>query len=465
MSLRTRLLLGVAYVLLLALVALGVPLSLSLRDRVDAEVKGQAESQADVVASTSGDLLSPPNGTVLDHLVAQSARAVNGRVLIVDHAGTVLADSAGPSAVGSSYASRAEIASALGGARDQLTRHSQTLGTDILATAVPVVHHGRPIGAVRVTQSVAAVNSAVRDSILGLAALGGVVLVLGLVAGGLIARQIAKPIRRLDLAASDVAAGHLETRVEIEGSSEQRSLSRTFNSMTERIERLLLGQRQFVSDASHQLRTPLAGLRLQLEELRETSPEGDGRGLRLDAGMREIDRLSQMVDELLVLSLAGEHELPAEPVDLAEAANAAVERWRRNAAEAGIALEREERGGGLTSCAPADLGRALDSLIENALRYSAAGTTVTLRTEPGRISVLDRGAGLAPGEAETVFERFNRGSAGRRGPQGTGLGLAIARELIEQWDGSVALESRAGGGAQATISLPAATRSPVGSAP
>ena len=114
-----------------------------------------------------------------------------------------------------------------------------------------------------------------------------------------------------------MADGDLDARAPVEGSSEQRSLARSFNEMTVRVSRLLKMQRDFVADASHQLRTPLTGLRLQLEELRETTPDDDPRATRLEAGMSEVDRLSQMVDELLVLSRAGEHEQPGSSVDLA----------------------------------------------------------------------------------------------------------------------------------------------------
>ena len=113
-----------------------------------------------------------------------------------------------------------------------------------------------------------------------------------------------------------------------------------------------------------------------------------------------------------------------------------------------------EGGAGSIWCAPADLDRALDSLVENAIRYSPRGGEVAIVSAPGRVEVLDNGPGLEPGEEEAVFERFYRGSTGRRSARGTGLGLAIARELAGQWDGSVTIENRSGGGARAVIELP-----------
>ncbi len=454
MSLRATLLLALAYVLLLALIALGVPLALSLRDRVDSEVRGQARSQADVVAASASELLEPPRLAGLRRLARVSADSVRGRAIVVDRRGRLLADSAG-APVGRSYASRPEIRAALRGHSEQITRNSATLGTEILATAVPVLEHGRPGGAVRITQSVAAVNRAVRTSLLDLAGLAGVVLLLALAAGALIARRIALPIRRLDDAARRVAGGDLDTAVAVEGSSEQRSLGRAFNEMTARIRRLLRVQQDFVADASHQLRTPLTGLRLRLENLAARGPDDGAETQELDAAMREIDRLSQIVDELLILSRAGEHELPGERIDLGEAAGRAAERWRDAARERGIALDsRSEGTAGSAWCARPDLDRSLDALVENALRYSPAGTAVTIAAAPGRIEVLDEGPGLEPGEEEAVFERFSRGSAGRRGPAGTGLGLPIARELTRQWGGEVILHNRSRGGLRAVIEVP-----------
>jgi signal transduction histidine kinase len=441
-------------VLLLALIALGVPLAVSLRDRVDAEVKGQARSQADVVAASASELLDPGQRSALRNLVRVSADSVRGRVIVVNRRGRLLADSAGAPA-GRSYADRPEIRAALEGHGEQITRSSKTLGAEILATSAPVLSHRLTAGAVRITQSVSAVNSAVKTSLLDLAALAGVVLLLGLAAGAVVAQQIARPIRRLDRAARRVSTGDLDATVAVEGSTEQRSLARAFNEMTQRVKRLLRGQQDFVADASHQLRTPLTGLRLRLEALEERSRDDGATATELGAAMAEIDRLSLIVEELLVLSRAGEHELPAESIDLGDAAERAVERLRHGAEEGSVELEVQHGAEAAEAwCAAHDLDRAIDSLLENALRYSPPGSVVTIEAGPGLVAILDRGPGLEPGEEEAVFERFRRGSAGRRGPGGTGLGLPIARELTRQWGGEVTLSAREGGGTRATIRLP-----------
>jgi len=447
-------------VLLLALIALGLPLAISLRDRVDAEVRGQARSQADVVAATASELLGPGRRQRLQRLVRVSADSVRGRVIALNRNGILIADSAGP-APAIDYSSRPEVRAALNGRGVQISRDSRTLGEEILATSAPVLEHGRPAGAIRVTQSIAAVSKAVRSSIVDLAILAGVVLALGLVAGAIVAQRLAKPIRRLEGVARTVAGGELDAAAAVEGSREQRSLARSFNEMTARVRRLLRVQQDFVADASHQLRTPLTGLRLRLEGLSERLRGDRAAHEELEAGMEEIDRLSQIVDELLVLSRAGEHELPGEAVELGAAVGAAGERWRATAAERGLELLVEEgEGEGEAWIAGPDLARAMDALLENALRYSPPGSTVWLSAREGRVEVADEGPGLATGEEETVFERFSRGEAGRRGPAGTGLGLPIARELTRQWGGDVVLANRPEGGLRASIELPAGVGEP-----
>ena len=453
MTLRGRLLGALAYVLLLAIVAFGVPLALSLSARVNAEVRTQAQAQADLVAATAGDLLAPASHQELATLARTAAGVVRGRVLIVDARGKVLVDSAGPAQVGTSYESRPEIEQALDGRQVQVQRASKTLGEQILATAVPIIHNGRTSGAVRITQSVTAVHQAVLHVELALALIGLIVLGLGLLAGGLLAAQIGRPLRRLEAVARRVAQGDLRARAKVEGSLEQRSLSSSFNEMTDRIARLLSAQQDFVADASHQLRTPLTGLRLRLEEAKALA--GDPAAANeLAEAIGEVDRLSHTVDELLLLSRAGERQLVGAPVRLGDVVADTLRRLRPQASARGITLaHRREGDPGTVWAARADLERALDALLENAVRYSPSGSTVTIAVAPGRIEVRDRGPGVSAVERALVFERFHRGRAGSAGPPGHGLGLPIARELVREWGGELTLEDHPGGGTAAIIAL------------
>lgn len=436
---------------MLALIALGLPLALSLKDRVNDEVRSQAHSQAAIVATGASNLIDPPDERAMDRLVGIASRTVRGRVLVVDDSGVVLSDSGDTRTVGRNYGSRPEIAVALDGQSDQRERSSQTLGTKILATSDPVFRGERVVGAVRITQSVDAVSSAVDRSLLGLGLLALLVLAFAMVVAAVIANQISRPIRRLDVTARRFATGRTETEAEVTGSREQRSLARSFNEMTSRVERLLGSQRDFVASASHQLRTPLTGLRLRIEGMSEEVSDPRTRK-ELGAALREVDRLSRMVDELLILSRAGEIDVPGESVDLRELAAEAHDRWVSAVGERRLVLSGMERDGiGSAFCARADIDRVLDVLVENAVNYSPAGSEVGIVVAPGKILITDEGEGLEPGEEETVFERFTRGRAGRQGVDGTGLGLSIARELAGQWGASVAIESRAEGGTRATL--------------
>lgn len=438
LTLRARIVLVLAYVLVLAIGSMLVPLVRSVRDRISAEVATAAVSQAEVVAATAGD------SSDLGALATTAARQVRGRVLVLDARGVVVADSS-PGGVGAEYGSRPEIASALRGVPSQVERESATLDERILATAVPVLRQGRPDGAVRITQSVDAVDRAVSSATVGLVLVGGIVLALGLGAGAFLAASITRPLRRLASAARRAGEGDLSTRVEVEGSLEQREVGQAFNEMTGRVQRMVDAQRDFVADASHQLRTPLTGLRLRIEEAAAT-----GSREQLDGALEEVDRLSAVVSELLVLSEAGAARAPDAVTDLLAGAARAVSRYP--------AAVIELRGSpSLVRCTAADLDRVLDAVLENAIDYGPAGQTITVTVAPGRLSVADEGPGLSPGEEETVFNRFHRGVVGRASRRrGTGLGLPIARELVGRWHGTVTLTNGDAGGAVATITLPPA---------
>jgi two-component system, OmpR family, sensor kinase len=456
MSLRARLLLAFAYVLVLVIVALEVPLALNLSRRVDAEIESEAQNQAQLLAAGAQSRLD--DRAQLQALVESSERDLGGRVIVVDDDGTLLADSAAPSAAdtGESYASRPEIARALDGRASQGERRSNELDEDLLFTAAPIIEDGRPEGAVRVTQSVDAVNREVRNDIIALIGVGLVALLLGLAVAWLLAGSLAKPLRGLAASARRVARGDLDARADVEGSSEQREVATAFNDMTGRLGRSLRAQGEFVANASHQLRTPLTGLRLRLEAAAAKTDDPSVRD-ELAAAEHETERLARLLAELL--TLAGERERPEpQPVDVGDAAAGAFERWRRPATRSGHELIVDEGQPTEVRAATEDVAAMLDNLIENALSYSPAGGSVTIgwRSDDRhvRIAVDDEGPGIEEDESERVFERFYRGSASG-GQDGTGLGLNVVEALAKRWDGEASLSNRRGGGARAEIVLPA----------
>jgi signal transduction histidine kinase len=455
MSLRARLVVAFGYVLVLVIVALEVPLALNLSKRVDAEIKSKAQSQAQLVAAGASGRLG--DRAQLKRLAVSSEKSLGGRVLVVDDRGRVLADSFSDVTRGDNYGTREEIRSALQGRATQGERHSDDLGQDILFTAVPVVSSNRVIGAVRVTQSVGAVAKERRDNVLALAGVGVVALLLGVVVAWLLAGSLAKPLRGLAGTARRVAGGDLDARASVEGSAEQREVATAFNDMTTRMGTTLRGQRDFVANASHQLRTPLTGLRLRLEAaaLKSNDPEVER---ELAAAEHETERLARLLSELLTLAGGGERPA-AHPLDVAELVDAACRRWQGPAERSDHELRVEPGPPAVVAASAEDLAAILDNLTENALNYSPPGTAVTLTWQSdgqtARIAVLDEGPGLDSDEGDRVFQRFYRGSASRGGASGTGLGLAVVEALAARWGGEVTLANRPEGGARAEVALEA----------
>ena len=263
-------------------------------------------------------------------------------------------------------------------------------------------------------------------ALIGVAA---VVLLLGLGLAWLLAGSLARPLRGL---AGTARAGRRRRsrRARARGGLVRAAeVASAFNDMTERLARALRSQREFVANASHQLRTPLTGLRLRLEaaSLKATDPEVER---ELVAAERETVRLARLLSELLTLARERERPEPEE-VSLAEVARAAHERWEAPAEDGGRLLARARATATRWWRPPRPTWRSsLDNLVENALNYSPIASTVTIEWgsdgESAWLAVLDEGPGIDPDEREQVFERFFRGEAGRGGAAGTGLG-AVGR--------------------------------------
>jgi two-component system, OmpR family, sensor kinase len=451
-SFRARLVLAAAYLLATVVIALTVPLALNIDRRATSELESDVVANATVLAGRVANQVRLGNTERLAEVVTDATVGDEARTVVVNDAGVLLADTDRAAQVGEQFATeeRPEFAAAAAGRIDVRERHSDTLGEDLLLVTVPVTDRGNVIGALRVSAPMGAVDASVRSSWLALLLIGIAVVVAGLVLAWILAGSIARPVEKLRAAAGRLGRGDLDARVRPEGPQELDELGQSFNRMAGALSSNLNAQRDFVANASHQLRTPLTGIKLRLEAIRGEGGSAAAEAAKAEA---ELDRLSALVDDLLALARAASEEAVAEPVDLGEAVRAAERRWAEPAATAGQDLAFADGQGGRILAAPADIAHILDNLIENAIRYSPAGTQITVGTEPGAFVVSDTGPGIPPDERERVFERFYRGAGGRSTGPGTGLGLAIVAELAERWGGRVELLD--GPGTRVRASFPA----------
>ncbi len=276
---------------------------------------------------------------------------------------------------------------------------------------------------------------------------GVLALLVALAGGFVVARALARRVRRLESAAHDVAAGRSVEPLPIDSEDELGQLTRTFNEMQEQLARTERARRDFIANASHELRTPIFSLGGFAELLQDEDLDSETRD-RFLASMREqIERLQKLSADLLDLSRLDAGALTIHPreVDVAELLERVASEFEPAAAEHGTHLEVELPAGSLEAWSDPDrLAQVVRILLDNALRHNPPGSAVTLRAGrangAAEITVSDDGPGLDEIAVERAFERFYTSDAAR----GSGLGLAIARELTERMRGRITLRSRAG---------------------
>src|SRR5581483_6624118 len=319
---RSRLVLAFAYILVTVIVALEAPLVFNLQRRVRAEATGSAENETLLIAADIGaertTRLEALQKYVQTHYPASTE---DGRVIVVDPDGVLIADSLGPDNLGTVYATpkRPELVSVLQNQRPySQIRHSVTLGEDILVSAAPILDEGRFYGVVRLTQAMGRVQERVRAVVLGLVVIGVAALAAGLIIAFALAGSLSRPLAKLAAAAQRLGTGDLTARADTsQGATEIRVLAESFDEMADRLEDTVKAQREFVANASHQLRTPLTGMKLRLESAIEQATSGDLRR-QLEAADQEVDRLAEIVQRLLLMARRIERGGPGE-VDLSDA--------------------------------------------------------------------------------------------------------------------------------------------------
>lgn len=426
------------------LVSLEVPLALliehermaAFRARIAGEAGVLTGQIADPVGRYAGVVVEEPHpGQDLRTSVKAMAAATGARVVVVDLRGQVLVDTAGRLADGVTIEGNSKLDGVLAGtAAPGLRSVVDTHG--VLSIVLPVLEAGQVVGAVLVYASLGHERARVSLIWLALGAAGIGVLAAGIAIAWLLAGWLAHPLERLERAARALGTGDLAVRAPDQGPREIVSLAGSFNSMADELDAMMHAQRDFAANASHQLRTPLTGLRLRLEAIGKDGVDAVGEA-RL--AMNDVQRLNRLMTDLLELARAAAPARRGTPVDLGELARTVVERWTETTVRTGRTIALVEGDPATVICDPEELEQVLDNLIDNAVRYSPEGGRIEVRAEGCRLAVADDGPGIPADEQARVFERFYRGTRGRRSGSGTGLGLSIAAELARRWRATLVL--------------------------
>jgi two-component system, OmpR family, sensor kinase len=287
------------------------------------------------------------------------------------------------------------------------------------------------------------------------AAAGVLGCLLAVAGAALLARSIARPVLRVARASRSLADGRRPDPLPLAGPTEVRSLAQSFNKMAVDLARARAAERSFLLSVGHELKTPLTAIRGYSEGLDEgvLTPEGAVKVIRTEAA-----RLERLIADLINLAKLDQQRFDIHPdtVDLVDVASESATRHAAQARDLGVQIEVQNGQPAFATADPDRLLQAVSNLVENALRCTPAGGTVTLAAEPGRLVVRDTGPGLGADEMQHAFERFflYRRYGGRRAV-GTGLGLSIVRELALAMGGDVSVASSPAG-TEFTISLPPA---------
>jgi two-component system sensor histidine kinase MprB len=310
-------------------------------------------------------------------------------------------------------------------------------------------------GAVLVARPLTEVEHEMSRVLLILVIVGVVGIAIAAALGGLVARAALAPIarftRRTETLTGDL---DLSRRLPDDGRDELARLAGSFNATLDALERAVVAQRNLVADASHELRTPIASLRANIQVLADAErlPVDDQASLRADI-VGELDELTRLVSDVVELARGAESQSLLQEMRLDEIVRSAVQRAQRRS-DARFELHVEPT---ILEGEADRVDRAVSNLLDNARKWSPAEEPIEVDLSDGLLTVRDRGPGFAEADLPYVFERFYRADRARKLP-GSGLGLAIVRQAAEAHHGYVKAENAPGGGALVKLSFGATVK-------
>ena len=397
-------------------------------------------------------------------------RDANARVTILDKNGHPVADSQHDIALIAPQGTQPEVVAALRGDELSDIRVDAFTGALTLFAAAPIQQGSEMLGVVQLSQPMQVVAERARSLVLTIILAGVVAVLASMLLAVWISRQLVRPIVRLEQAALAAAQGDLTQQVPVQTSDELGALAQAFNTMVDAVRTMLEQQRAFVAHASHELRTPLTNIKLRIEAVRSLGDEAPAISERYLAEIEsEADRLARLANALL--DLAHLESRPAPPpdttVDLAPILRDAAAIMQMRAQAAGITMTTAvPEALPSVKVHPEQIEEVVLNLLDNAIKYTPAGGRIDLTAAATAdrlvVHVNDTGPGIPPDDLPHIFDRFYRvdkaRSRTRSAPDGkgsgAGLGLAIVKQLVEQNQGRIVVESTLDQGANFSISFP-----------
>jgi two-component system, OmpR family, sensor histidine kinase MprB len=452
-TLRTRIAAAAGLAVALAVIAAAVAVYLGVRAELRGEVDESLRGRAEMVGRFAGELgpgpgrpgAHPGGGPGLPpEPRPEPFGGAEAYVQLVLPSGRVLRR---PSATAELPVGERALAIARRGSGEELADVTvDDTHLRVLTRAVP------PAGAIQVARPLGEVDRQLDRILLVLVFVGAAGVALGAGLGALVARTALAPIARFTRRTEELAADpDPSARIDASGRDELARLARSFNTTLDALERSVEAQRHLVADAGHELRTPIASLRANIQTLQDADrlPPGERDALRADI-VDELDELTALVADVVELARGTQPGTLDDDVRVDQILGAVVERARSrggNGTQFTVQAEPTVVRGD-----PRRIHRAISNLVDNALKWSPPGAAVELRLAGGELSVRDHGPGFAEEDLPRVFERFYRAD-GARGLPGSGLGLAIVRQAAEAHGGAVHAGNAPGGGALLRVSF------------
>jgi len=471
MRLRLTVFLMLVFASLLVIVA--IPLAITIAHGDEQHMFADRLQDAVRMAGVAQQADSPIDTRELDSQLARYSTVYGVSAAIIGRSGVVeLAE--GPPLHLDDPAVQQAISTALGGRPSRDDKGAWPWQHSNMVVAVPVLRGDDVVSIVVTVSPTTALRGQVRDSLLTLATSALATLMGSMLLATRLSRWVLRPVDGLATAAEEIAEGRLNARVgTVDGPPELRLLAESFNRMAQRVQQMMDHQTAFVADASHQLRTPLATLTLQIENL-----EAQADPVRLhefEALSNEVQRLSSILDCLLRLAAVDKVQPAVQEVDVARLIECRVRSWQPQALSRLVSIRLET--GPAAPCAQPDwpalvdptvlidptlFSSALDAILDNAIKFSPPQGTVTVQVliEPSRVRcvISDTGAGLLESEFERIGDRFWR-SKRHQNVHGTGLGVAIVKVLQEAVGGDLSFAPNTPSGLSVTLTLPRAAGS------